>query len=365
MKKKLLIVGSCIMVSAMGLTACGQQQENSAAEDNKTVESASVTAAVTLEGNHMTGELTENIKIDAQVQGQEITSCTTYNTVGKEFDKNTMEAIFWENTSELKSEEDKEDNSYSIEDALGGGAYAYLGTLSYNINDSINDLSILAMYCYGNEMREMSMEEKATILQATTVQNAMQKLNQIYPLGEGEEFCLQQGIKINMEDIIKEQSDSDMSDMQTMTQDMLGNDAYYLNFAVEKEGILLASQVGPDFVSVSENLNTQTTGITMIVDENEIKLLSIEGAYELNEGTKEGIITAQEAAGYVAKEYENQISADSITFDKVWLEYVFCSGTSLTEFSDGTLQPYWVFMDSKENVAERINAITGENFKYE
>ena len=158
------------MVSAMGLTACGQQQENSAAEDNKTVESASVTAAVTLEGSHMTGELTENVKIDAQVQGQEITSCTTYNTVGKEFDKNTMEAIFWENTSELKSEEDKEDNSYSIEDALGGGAYAYLGTLSYNINDSINDLSILAMYCYGNEMREMSME---TVLLASGSESAV------------------------------------------------------------------------------------------------------------------------------------------------------------------------------------------------
>lgn len=353
------------MVSAMGLTACGQQEKNNAIEENKVVESASVAVETKMEGNHMTGELMENIKIDAEVQGQEITSCATYNTAGKKFDKSTMEAIFWKDTSELKSEEDKEDNSYWIEDSAGGSLYADFGNLSYEINDSVNDLLILVGYCYGNEMGETNEEDKTAILQTSTVQNAIQKLNQIYQLGDGEEFSFQQGVKINMEDIIKTQNDNNISEMKTMTQDMIGNDAYYLTFAVEKQGIPLASQVEPDIISVSENLNTQTSGITMIVDENGIKLLSIQGAYELNEGTNETIITAQEAAGYVAKEYENQISEDSVIFDKVWLEYVFSSGTSLTEFSSGTLQPYWIFVDSNGNMAERINAITGENFKYE
>lgn len=365
MKKKLFIVGSCIMVSAMGLTACGQREKSNATEENKVVESASAAVETKMEGNHMTCELMENIKIDAEVQGQEITSCTTYNTAGKTFDKSTMEEIFWKDTSELKSEEDKEENSYWIEDSVGGSLYADSGSLSYEINDSVNDLLILVGYCYVNEMREKSQEEKTAILQTSTVQNAMQKLNEIYQLGDGEEFSILQGVKINMEDIIKTQNDNNMSDMKTMTQDMLGNDAYYLAFAVEKQGVPLASQVEPDIISVSENPNTQTTGITMIVDENGIKLLSIQGAYELNEETNETIITAQEAVGYVAKEYENQISEDSVTFDKVWLEYVFSSGTSLTEFSSGTLQPYWIFVDSNENMAERINAITGENFKYE
>lgn len=365
MKKKLFIVGSCIMVSAMGLTACGQREKSNATEENKVVESASAAVETKMEGNHMTCELMENIKIAAEVQGQEITSCTTYNTAGKTFDKSTMEEIFWKDTSELKSEEDKEENSYWIEDSVGGSLYADSGSLSYEINDSVNDLLILVGYCYVNEMREKSQEEKTAILQTSTVQNAMQKLNEIYQLGDGEEFSILQGVKINMEDIIKTQNDNNMSDMKTMTQDMLGNDAYYLAFAVEKQGVPLASQVEPDIISVSENPNTQTTGITMIVDENGIKLLSIQGAYELNEETNETIITAQEAVGYVAKEYENQISEDSVTFDKVWLEYVFSSGTSLTEFSSGTLQPYWIFVDSNENMAERINAITGENFKYE
>lgn len=211
----------------------------------------------------------------------------------------------------------------------------------------------------------MSEEAKQTILQEATVKNAVDRLNQIYPLENEEEFSLQQGIKINMEDIIQKQKEVGDSDMKTMTQDLLGSDAYYLTFTVEKQGIPLVSQTEPDFVSLGENFNTQTTDITIIVDENGIQLLDIDGAYELTEGKNESIIAAQEASAYVAKEYEEQISEDIITFDKVWLEYVFVSGNSLTDFEQGTLQPYWIFVDSKENVAERINAVTGENFKYE
>lgn len=365
MKKRLFIAGSCIMMSVMGLTACGQQENNSTAEEKQVVESEKTTIETKMEGSHMTGEVTDNIKIDAEVRGQEITSCETYDTVGKKFDKSTMEAIFWKDTSKLKSEDDKEENSYWIEDSAGGALYADLGNMYYERNDSVNDLLILVGYCYGNEMDETSEEAETGILQTSTVQNAIQKLNQIYQLGAGEELAFRQGTKINMEDIIKKQKDNNISEMKTMTPDMLGKDAYYLVFAVEKQGIPLASQTEPDMLSVSENLNTETTGITMIVDENGIQLLSIQGVYELNKRTDEVLITAQEAARYVAKEYENQISEDCITFDKVWLEYVFSSGTSLTEFSSGTLQPYWIFVDSTGNMAERINAVTGENFKYE
>lgn len=137
MKKRSLIIGTCIMVATVGLTACGQQEKDTAADVKETIENASSVADVEMKGNHITSEITENVKIDAEIQNQEVASCTIYNTAGKEFDRNTIERIFWQDTSELKREEDKEENTYCAEDAVGGSLYVYSGSLVYDKNECV------------------------------------------------------------------------------------------------------------------------------------------------------------------------------------------------------------------------------------
>lgn len=363
MKKRLVILGSCLMMVSVGLTACSQQEN--AANDKAAVESNAAVANVTVEGNHVTAEITENVKIDAEIQGQQEASCTIYKATGKEFDRNLLETIFWQDTSGLSREEDTEDNTYLVEDTVGG----YLGVDSdriwYQKNDYVQDLSTLVQYCYKQKMKNMSEEEKQTLLQENSVQKAVEILNRICPLKEDEKLSITKGTKIDMEDIIQFQNEKNMSDIKTMTQELLGENAYYITFSLEKQNIPLVSQGEPDFVSVSESVDTRFAGVTMIVDEQGIQFLDMAGTYELTEERSGSILSVQEAAQAVAKEYTDQISEDKVTFDKVWLEYVWALEDSSANLSEGTLQPYWIFVDSEKEWGERINAVTGVNFKYE
>ena len=351
------------MMVSVGLTACSQQEN--AANDKGAVESNAAVANVTVEGNHVTAEITENVKIDAEIQGQQEASCTIYKATGKEFDRNLLETIFWQDTSGLSREEDTEDNTYLVEDTVGG----YLGVDSdriwYQKNDYVQDLSTLVQYCYKQKMKNMSEEEKQTLLQENSVQKAVEILNRICPLKEDEKLSITKGTKIDMEDIIQCQNEKNMSDIKTMTQELLGENAYYITFSLEKQNIPLVSQGEPDFVSVSESVDTRFAGVTMIVDEQGIQFLDMAGTYELTEERSGSILSVQEAAQAVAKEYTDQISEDKVTFDKVWLEYVWALEDSSANLSEGTLQPYWIFVDSEKEWGERINAVTGVNFKYE
>lgn len=369
MRKKAGIIGSCVIITIAGVVACGVQEKGntgaalgqlqdewSAVDDGKA-------------GDHLSMEITENVQINAEIENNQIKNCIIYKTTGKEFDIDIMKEIFWDDTSDLLQEEDEEHGSFRITDAKGGSLYVEAGRLDYQAKEGMADLLMLVKYCFWDKINNMDADKLEALSNETIVNNTVAQLSQVYTLEDEEEFCLQKGVKISMTDVIKmhkEMTENLITQWETqkLTKKYLGKDAYYLFFTVEKQGIPMASDNEPGFLLAEGNPNVQTTNVEVIVDEKGIEYLAIQGAFALEESKEEDIITAQEAVQYIKNGYVDQVIEESRTFDNVWLEYAFVSAASFEDYNKGTLEPYWVFVDTENDIAERINAITGDNFRY-
>lgn len=353
----------------VGLVACGIQKKGNDGVTSGQLQNER--SAINDGGSkeHLSVKIAENVQINADIENNQLKNCVVYKTIGKEFDIDTMKEIFWNDMSDLTQEEDKEKGSFQIKDSEGGSLYAKAGSLDYEAKEGMADLSILVKYCFWNKLNSMDAGKLEALSNEAIVNKAVAQLNQIYILGNEEKFCLQKGVKISMTDVIKKHKEM-TENLETkwetleLTKKYLGKEAYYLSFTVEKRGIPMASGNEPGFMLTEGNSNVQTTNVEIIVDEGGIEYLSIRGAFVLEENKEENIITLQEAVQYIKSGYDNQVIEESRTFDNVWLEYAFISAASHEDFNKGTLEPYWVFVDSENDIAERINAITGDNFRY-
>lgn len=370
MRKKAGIIGSCVIITIVGVVACGVQElgNNGAALGQLQDEQSAMDGDKA--GDHLSMRIGDNVEIDADIENNQVKNCIVYKTTGKEFDIDTLKEILWNDTPDLIQEEEEQNGSFQITDTKGGSLYAEAGRLEYQQKEGMVDLLMLVKYCFWNKINNMDAKKLEALSDQATVKNTVAQLSQVYILEDEEEFCLQKGVKISMTDVIKKQKEMTknlitQSETQRLTKKYLGKDAYYLSFTVEKQGIPMASDNEPGFLPAEGNPNVQTTNVELIVDENGIQYLSIRGAFVLEENKEENIITAQEAVQYIKNGYDDQIIEESRTFDNVWLEYAFVSTTSFEDYHKGTLEPYWVFVDSENDIAERINAITGDNFRYQ
>lgn len=354
----------------MGVVACGVQElRNNGAALGQLQDEQSAMDGGKAE-DHLSMRIGDNVEINADIENNQVKTCIVYKTTGKEFDIDTVKEIFWNDMPDLLQEEDEQKGSFQITNAEGGSLYAEPGRLEYQEKEGMVDLLMLVKYCFWNKINNMDAKKIEALSNQTTVKNAVAQLSQVYILEDEEEFCLQKGVKITMTDVIKKQKEMTenlitQSETQKLTKRYLGKDAYYLSFIVEKQGIPMASDNEPGFLTAEGNPNVQATNVEIIVDENGIQYLSIQGAFVLEENKEENIITAQEAVQYIKNGYDDQIIEESRTFDNVWLEYAFVSTTSFEDYHKGTLEPYWVFVDSENDIAERINAITGDNFRFQ
>ncbi len=368
MRKKAGIIGSCVIITIAGVVACGVQEKgNTGIALGQLQDEQSVMDDA---GEHLSIKIAENVEIDAEIENNQIKNCIIYKTTGKEFDIDTMKDIFWNDTSDVIQEEGEQNGSFQIMDTAGGSLFAEAGRLDFQAKEGMADLLMLVKYCFWNKINNMDAEKLQALSNETTVRNAVEQLSRVYLLEDEEEFCLQKGVKISMTDVIKKQKEMTENlitqwETQKLSKKYLGEEAYYLAFTVEKRGIPMASGNEPGFLLVEENPNVQTTNVETIVDETGIKYLSIRGAFALEEEKEETILSAQQAVQYIKREYDNQVIGENRTFDNVWLEYAFVSSASFEDYNKGTLEPYWVFVDSENDIAERINAITGDNFRYQ
>lgn len=357
MRKKAGIIGSCLIIIIAGLAACGVQNHNGTdiekAQNKQSEEDEKI----------------EHVEIDANIENSEVEKCMLYQTIGKEFDIDDMKKILWKDTTDLIQTVDKKKASILVEDTEGGNLCASPGMLAYEAKDGMSDLMIMVKYCYWDKLKKTDAAEAQAFLEQTTVKNAVDKLNEIYGLEDGEEFYLQKAVKISMTSIIKSRKKMTgnfmtQEDTKIFKKNFLTKDAYFLSFTLKNRGIPMASDNEPELPRAEVNAGMQIMNVEVIADKNGLEYLSIQGALKMEEEKEVNIITAQEAAEHIKNEYTNQVIEENKTFDKIWLEYIFVSEMSMEDFNKGTMVPCWVFEDSENDTAERINAITGDNFGY-
>lgn len=366
LRKKAGIVGSCLIIIIIGLVTCGVQKNNGTTIDKVQNQQSAGNEKI----EHLSMEIVENVEIDADIENSEVEKCIVYKTTGKEFDIDRIKKVLCNDITDLTEEVDEKKASVEIEDTEGGNLCASPDRLDYEAKDGMADLMILVKYCYWDKIDKTDAAQAQEFLEEATVKNAVEKLNEIYSLEDEQEFYLQKAVKISMTDIIKKRKKmtGDIvteAETREFTKDFLTKDAYFLSFTVKNKGIPMASNREPELQTGKESSDIQITNVEVIADKKGLEYLSIQGAFELEEDREENIITAQEAVQYIKSKYDNQVIEEKRTFDKIWLEYIFVSETSIEDYKKGTLEPYWIFVDSKNDAAERINAITGDNFGYE
>ena len=369
MRKKAGIIGSCVIITIAGVVACGVQEKGNTGEALGQLQDEQSAMEDGKSENHLSMKIAENVEINAEIENYEIKNCIVYKTTGKEFDLHTMKEIFWNDTPDLIQEENEQNGSFQITDTEGGSLYAEAGRLDYQAKEGMADLLMLVKYCFWNKINNKDARELEALSDQTTVSNAVAQLSRIYMLEDEEEFCLQKGVKISMTDVIKKQKEMMQNlitrrETQKLTKKYLGKEAYYLSFTVEKRGIPIVSGDDSGFCCAEGGSNAQSTSVEIIADEAGIQYLSIRRALALEESKEENIITAREAVQCMRNGYDNYSIKESRTFDNVWLEYAFVPEASFEDYNKGKLEPYWVFADSENDTAERINAITGDNFRY-
>lgn len=356
-----------LMVMLLVLCACGKKEND--ASGGKTEETSAV---FDKEANQISMEITENVRIDAELPVAIPDEAKSYKVKGKQFDIH--------NAADLL-ELDIESAEYFKNPTHGGESYSVdgewnisesKGTLSYIRSDAVWEI----INMYQEKLNTAYIDETDSLQSEEDVLFAKEILGKIYQLEENEQLVVTKAIEI-VPDVVKkvqqklydsgEKFGTGKLDRMFVSDDLLENSKYYLSFSVMTDGIKESEADGYGYrVADSEKMFTPLS-ITMIVGNHKVNYINIYGARDKEELTEQELISLEEAVDVLKKKYELEIVSSEKVFSEICMEYVFVKAENAGEedYDIGSLIPYWRFNNLGNGYAERINAMTGDDYEYE
>lgn len=367
MKKNIIfsiaIVIFCVPLMACTNTALVKDQSN--AGDNRTNTNAHVENAKE-ETIFIDEKLDENLFISAELKMPTKELCE-YSSKLKNFDYDKIQKALWPNA----------DKSQVMTDENGGRHYknAYMGSsvgsFIYQRNDEANHLDTYCSYAVEHGLgdnRDLSFMTKENAV--TEIQSLIGQFDVGGELGVPDVVAMDQ---IDFENVKKLIMDDDEY-KGVLTSKNYGDDefdenleAYKMVFPIEVDGISTYGQNEPLLQQTRDMIIAQQTGITVLLSNNGIEIISLMGAFEPYHDQKEevDIVGKEEIKDAILTKFGDVVLTDEYKAVNIWMEYfpLLEDGS----FTDVDLIPVWCIdfeingeMDEDFVYTLRINAITGD-----
>lgn len=370
-----------IIMTALALLITGCNDEKKTTPKNVKMESSekSKTHNAVRQEEHLSFEITDNMKIEADVSEYQ-EDAYTYTAVKKEFSKDTLRKYFFKGKSKVKMT--KNLNGLNLEADDGSSLFVMKGSFSYSAGNTSDDIKYLIQGAYASELnyRNKNDEELQNLSEQQTVKSTLSDVKNLYVPGKNEKIELLAGVKLNADRLLKQQKlEQDKSILQSKIESgryhmldasMIPDDCYYMILGISKNGIPLLGAQEPGMSIADENSMLQNTYIEVLADRQGILNINVTGAYSLKSNGYVSVMTPTEACKTVQKKYDKQILTSKFVISNVWLEYVFIADPKAEDMMrNGEMRPYWCFEivkedDKGDSSAERINAANGENLTY-
>lgn len=370
MKKLIAVTIIVLMGCIMMLAGCG-------ATDNT---SDGVKIYVT--ENHIKAKVIDNFSIDADVPDCNIEKCSAYDASAQAIDAEAAADLLLGGKN--VAEHNKNENNGAEWFYTSDGAKLMLTNISatytrsedmWNYYNLITSVYADKLSFYIDHRDNLNECENSDMVQQTT-----ESIKNLCTFSDGQAITLSSAVKVSHEELMIAQTkmiddgtllDDIRTGNSTAVYESLGEDCFFLQYEISSDGIPYAGICEPD-VAAADGVNVLQSAIEVIVSEKGVLFFYAQGLFNTDAPDTVSLISVNDAAEIVATQYENIILPYECVCDKIWLEYMFVQ-TPGSEYDSmtGTLQPYWCFQirqedeDGVQYSAERINAVTGENFLYE
>jgi|GEM_PF-6225417 len=370
------------------LCACGKMQETPSNSGNQQ-------AAQTPRGDsgsqsiskHMTETLCDGFEIDADIPVPVSSALSTYQA--KPFHISSDDAVSLlvkesEREIETNQKDSDDPNGFKLKLKNGIEIYHQSGRLLYwsetaDKDDEIFDL----LFRY----KEKHIEEETHILSFMSPQEAIKQgedlIDKLDIIGES---VVQTIVGLSSEDImawqsalLKDDNYKSWTDIgktwifEDLTDE---DDAYLISFSFIYSDVHVFNQdIEPGVTSASDNFSPMSMKVDMLITAKGLRYFSLQNALNADGNTSESqnLISSEQALQKLIGKYENTITFGTQCIIEVWLEYIPISDPNSHSIdAPVTLKPYWCFgmIDTELGReygivnAERINAITGDDFTY-
>lgn len=367
---KKIIVSSIAMLILFALLLVGCTN-TSQVEDKPNIEHNSTNVSTQLDETQeetifIDEKLDENLFISAKLI-MPTKRLYEYSTKLKNFDYDKIQEALWPNAEESKVSTD-ENGSRHYGTAYMGSSN---GAFKYQRNDEANHLDTYCSYAgdkgLGND-RDLSFLSKEDAVMK--IQSLMGQFEVGGELGTSDVIAMD---KMDFENVQKVIMEDDEYKGMLLTKNY-GNDAfdenlevYKMTFPIEVDGISVYGRNEPSLQQTRDTIIAQQTGITVLLSNNGIEMISIMGALEPYDNQKKeiDIIGKEEIKEAIATKFGDVILTVEYKAVNIWMEYfpLLADGS----FTDVDLIPAWCIdfeingeMDKDFVYTLRINAITGE-----
>lgn len=333
-------------------------------------------------GNSINAEVSENFRFDASVADGELSECKKYNAETSAINADAAVKMLIGGRSVIEHNRNENNGAEWFNTSDGaqlmitnlGTTYTGNGEMwnYYNLITNVYSKDLDFSVDHSNIIDEYS---KVGIVRQTT-----EDIEQLLNLSDEQTLTLITAVKVNHEELIKAQDkmiaddalpDDIRSGESTAVNKSLGEECYFLQYGITIDSIPIAGICEAD-ISAADGVDTIQSAVEVIVSEHGIEFLYTQGKLKIDANGSVNIISANEAIEIIAEQYSNLVLPCECICDRIWLEYMFVQEPgSEYDAMTGMLCPYWCFQIRQTNkdgvhyTAERINAVTGENFLYE
>jgi len=344
-------------------------------------ETTAETAAQEDGTEHFLMAIDDNIRIDAEVTIPEKQAYSTYTLKQVDSDPERLFGIF---SPEGHGNYTVRDSGYykAYEENTGKKLTVYYGAdycrLLYNGKglEGLDDFSTL-MYYYTQEHSQVQPHDLSFMTVEEMETSCQELMNQI---GIGLEPSLTQCATLTSQELLDFQEELFGSNglyveagfQPTTLTEAEAEEVCYLTYSFTCDGLALLGENEPGVSSAFDMSPPSAATATFLITADGLQICNVVYPCTVEPASEpQTILTLGEAANLLAEKYDLVINTEPLVFSRVWLEYI----PRVTE-GTVTMAPYWCFTEWKSvqivgdittmsGVAERFNAITGQDLTYE
>ncbi len=343
------------------------------------------------EDKHITATIDTNLTVNADIIVPKANKYYQYNVIGKQFDADKFTSLLIKDREVNKTAKEEISNPFMKEIITSSNNEELIiwnSSLRYQRDKRIGNIHYLinSKYRYEIENKTFLVKDLDKIAQNEIVSKNIEGLEDAYNKDVNERFKLLTVVEVTADDLIKEQNELSKrpgyeaeieSGMKESIEDWNGiGTLYYLEYCITRGDIPLFGKKEAFIQSSISGMFYQNSYLSVIVSDNGIEYLDIQGAWDIMKESEISLISVESAIEKLKDKYSNEIISSKSEIDKIWLQYMFVADVNDETNNSGVLTPYWCFQrsyidgeDLEGNKyyyyeADRINAVTGGDLAY-
>lgn len=375
--KQYIYLALCAALISACFLGCGNQANEDICATNGITETVPATETVTLQIQHLTDEICDNLTIDADAVIPTKTQYETYTLKMVDSDPDRLFSIFSEDGA----------SGYTTEDRSYTGASIFKYSKPDGRNVVVQD-NIIQYSSYDIDIGEHPMQEVANLMYYYTQEhpNAQPHDLSFMTVEEMEEYGksvltelgiawdmeLVQCVSLSRQEILDFQNEMFTNSSYTEFGSPLklteAADTCYMVFSFSYDGIPLFGSREPSVQSAVSMMPSPSAGAVLVFNESGIQDCTVRFPCVVEPiAGQQTILTIDEAIAALKAKYDLEILFGTQIITDIWMEYI-----PVMQNQDWVLVPYWCFVSTDKELmdvpgfetADRFNALTGEDLAY-